>query len=134
MNEADLAFEIAFAHVETKSRLAARVYLPRQDEAQPGDQAPVWFAAFEIDRDGAVTRRRAGGADWLQALLMAVEGVRRQIPEGEENLWLTPDGVPSWAVLPRRVPMDWGYAFYRHICSMIAAAEADIPAGRFRDG
>lgn len=72
-----------------------------------------WITHYEIELDGQKKNYRAAGVDWLQAFLMALEGVRVKIPAEEAEIWETPDGLPSWMALPRCLPIAWGYEVFK---------------------
>jgi hypothetical protein len=60
---------------------------------------------------------------WLASFLLALDLVRRLIPEGEERDWVDEEGVESWCVLPRSIPFSWGYDLYERISRMSDEAE-----------
>lgn len=60
---------------------------------------------------------------WLASFLLALEFIRKLIPEGEEREWLDEEGVESWCVLPRTIPFSWGYELYDRISRMSGEME-----------
>lgn len=126
--------ELAFVHLDSRETLHVRIYQPRPDsDPQLSGGPPDWFTVFEVEHGGSIARKRAGGGGWLQSFLNAIEGARISLPEGDETRWATLDGLPSWMVLRRHVPIAWGYRFYRHVCSEIDLAEQTAQKGGFRE-
>jgi len=127
------AFTIRLQHVHSGARLEGAFALPeigvRQYEGVP---FPGWIAKYEITTDEGTEVHESGRANWLQALTMAVEGLRRRIPLGDEENWLTEDEVPSWCILPRVAEISWGYDTYKKAVDAIesinqaALAAADL--------
>ena len=105
-----LAFRINLTSAVTGNTFNGRVYLPVLKRAVKGSniETPVWSARFSVTYDGKTRTRSATGAFWLQALLLATEGVRLELPSEQSATWKTDDGLPSWIVFPRMVPISWG--------------------------
>jgi hypothetical protein len=76
----------------------------------------LWEVRYRIKmNDKKAKTLTVSGSSWLQALLLAIEGVRICIPSSQENDWVSSDGLPSWIVFPRHVPISWGYDTFNEI-------------------
>jgi hypothetical protein len=76
---------------------------------------PLWACTVTVVKRGKPTSWTLHGEDWTGAIVNAFKLMRRMIPEDEECEWETPEGLPSWCVLPRIVPIGWGYDLYHRI-------------------
>lgn len=129
------AFTIRFRHVDSGARLEGAFTLPeigvRHYEGVPFSG---WIAKYAITTDEGTELHESDGANWLEALMVAVEGLRRRIPLGDEDNWFTDDEVPSWCILPRVAEISWGYETYKKAADAIEsinqAALAAIDAKR----
>lgn len=72
-----------------------------------------WITDYEMEIDGRTEIFRSAGVDWLQSFLLALEGVRVRVPVGEEDVWESAEGLPTWMVLPRCLPIAWGYEIFK---------------------
>jgi hypothetical protein len=83
-----------------------------------------WECPFAIESSGQSKVEFAGGVDALQALLMAIEGVRTRLDQtGCRFEWLGPD--LGWgAGIPRQVPMGYGKRFENRLNQVIESATA----------
>jgi len=72
-----------------------------------------WECPFLIDGIGDSRVQKAGGVDALQALLMAIEGVRVTLERtGRRLVWLDPEVGPD---IPRYIPTVYGRHFEHRI-------------------
>jgi hypothetical protein len=90
--------------------------------------ANVWECNYDICVGNRIKEMSASGANWLQSLLLAVEGVSRKIPAKNEQDWITEEGVPSWIILPKLVPISWGHQLYRELADLTDAKVAKFVA------
>jgi hypothetical protein len=90
-------------HGVTGRKVVVSIGLPRpQRLSKHGD----WECPFLIEGIGESKVERAGGVDSLQALLMAIEGVRVRLEQSGRNFfWLDPN---IGADIPLYVPTTWG--------------------------
>jgi hypothetical protein len=100
------------------------MYLPKA-LSQPSGEEAEWGCTFEVERANGAYRATARGAGWLEVVLIAMTGIRQQVPEAEENDWQTPGGIPFWLRFPQQVPVSWGYKPYRFMCDQIGDAMSD---------
>jgi hypothetical protein len=123
------AFSVHLKHRIDGRELRATVYLPtrhrrtRKDWPEP---VTLWLSKYSVNMDGRKYQREAGGDNWLQALLLAVEGVRRVIPRDEEQEWMTPREIPAWMIFPRVANIGWGYGHWKKLVDHIEEEEAGI--------
>lgn len=116
----------SFKRTTTNDELYAEIFAPQIETSfneHVKRELSSWRAEYTVRVGSCSERDSIGGENWLQALLLAIEGVRQRIPRGDEDCWLTPDGRPSWVVLPRRVPISWGYEVYREAERAMEAVE-----------
>jgi hypothetical protein len=121
-------FSLEFRNRRDGRTLRARFFMPTRqsvDARIAGKTAYYWVCRFEVQRNGKVSNEIASGDNWLQALLMAVEGVRRTIPDDSEQDWQTEDGIPSWVLLPKHVTISWGYELHRKLWDMVRSGEEE---------
>ena len=79
----------------------------------------TWVCAYRIRGLGRVRAGRANGADGIEALLLAVEAVRRELePFGPRLTWT---GEPGELGLPTAVPDFLGAEFRRRVERMVRA-------------
>lgn len=88
--------------------------------------APDWRCSFTVTQRRKTVTKVAYGADWPGAITNALEAMRRMIPDEEECDWETDEGVPSWCVFPKTVPIAWDYAFHHKLWSMIKAEDRKL--------
>jgi hypothetical protein len=90
-------------HGVTGRKVVVSIGLPRpQRLSKHGD----WECPFLIEGIGESKVERAGGVDSLQALIMAIEGVRVRLEQSGRNFfWLDPN---IGADIPLYVPTTWG--------------------------
>jgi hypothetical protein len=82
-------------------------------------RADSWVCAYRIRGLGRVRAGRVGGADGLEALLLAVDAVRRELePFGPRLRWT---GEPGELGLPTAVPDFLGAEFRRRVALMVRA-------------
>ncbi len=90
-------------HGVTGRKIVVSIGLPRPHRlSKHGD----WECPFLIEGIGEPKVERAGGVDSLQALILAIEGVRVRLEQSGRNFfWLDPNiGVD----IPVYVPTTWG--------------------------
>lgn len=92
------------------------------------DESQYWRCAYSIKAGRKTDERVAFGDTWISALEGALEGMRLAIPESEERDWKTPEGLESWCILPRVIPISWGYDLYHRISRMSDDAEKEFEA------
>lgn len=95
--------------------LKATVYLPVRkvvSKKEFPEKLVAWYSTYSVTIGGETFKKKAAGDDWLQALLMAVEGIRLHIPKHAEKEWETPSGVHAWLVFPTMVPSSWGFEHF----------------------
>ena len=83
-----------------------------------------WECPFAIESYRRSKVELAGGVDALQALLMAIEGVRTRLDQtGSRFEWLGPD--LGWgAGIPRQVPMGYGKRFEKRLNQVLESETA----------
>jgi len=89
---------------------------------------PLWRCTFTVTRRRKTVTKTAFGDDWPQAISIALEAMRRRIPDHEECDWETDEGVSSWCVFPKSVPIGWGYGFHRKLWDMLKVEDAKLQA------
>jgi hypothetical protein len=114
--------EEIFHRKDDDLQLKVRVHFPVRAESPGVNNGFDWYARFEVERDGQRHEGGAGGIDWLQALHLALEGVRQFIPAAEEDDWRNAAGVSSWMLMPRQVPIGLGWSAYREACEQMDMA------------
>jgi hypothetical protein len=128
MKASKLAFSVVLSNVQSKGRLTARVYLPVLEKRRIegiDEVCTVWLSRYTVLCGRKARRGIAGGDNWLQAILMATEAIRRCMPEGEAEHWVDRSGVPSWVMFPRLVPISSGYEFHENLLKLIEKQERE---------
>ena len=94
----------------------------------PGAPEPVrdWSIRVRVTVDGALHQKTIWSSNWQGSFMLALDFVRRFIPEGQEREWFDEEGVESWCVLPKLVPISWGYDLYERISRMSDQAELEF--------
>src|ERR1700730_17398748 len=83
-------------------KIVVSIGLPRPDPLKGGD----WECPFLIEGVGKSEVQRAFGVDSLQALIIAIRGIRAGLEQTGRNLfWLDPE---IGADIPLTVPTTWG--------------------------
>lgn len=97
------------------------IYLPRAPE-------PVrdWGSGVVVRIDGQLHKKVVWSCNWQSTFNLALDYVRRFIPEGQEREWCDEEGLESWCVLPKLVPISWGYELYERISRMSDEAEREF--------
>jgi hypothetical protein len=124
-------FAIKLRNVKTGSSIMAHLYPPVRNRAY--DSALKNFRLtyncfIRFDRDGKRKTANASGPDWLAAVLLAVDFVRMQIPEGEDRDWKSKSLGEAWAILPKRIPVSPGYDLYHRLSSYLDGEEQKYTA------
>lgn len=84
-------------------RVVVSIGLPRRD---PLSKHRDWECPFLIQGLGKSTVQRAFGVDALQALILAIQGIRANLDYGGQKLfWLDPKVGTD---IPQYVPTTWG--------------------------
>jgi hypothetical protein len=82
-------------------------------------RADLWICAYRIRGLGRIRTGRVGGTDGIEALLLAVEAMRRELePFGPRLTWT---GEPGELGLPTAVPDFLGADFRRRLERMVKA-------------
>lgn len=119
-------FRVRLYCAQKKQVLSGKVLEPKKKSRTDkiiGKRLYWWETKCIITASGKAATSVAAGENWLQSLLIAVDLIRRRIPTGQEHLWVTSDGVPSWLALPRLIPSSWGYEEYSLVRDYIERLE-----------
>ena len=83
-------------------KIAVSIGMPRPDPLKGGD----WECPFLIEGVGKSEVQKAFGVDSLQALIIAIQGIRAGLEQTERNLfWIDPE---IGSDIPLTVPTVWG--------------------------
>jgi hypothetical protein len=99
-------------------------------EAPVARRAGTWVCAYRVTGLGRPRAGRATGGDGLEALLQAVDAVRRELEPFEGRLTWT--GEPGELGLPTAVPDFLGADFRRRVARLVRA-ETERETRRLRD-
>lgn len=123
-----MEYSLALHHISDGKLLDLRLAMPVPDSAvdQRGNQVNRWKCSFTVDFDGEISSRTVYSETWIGALVMALEGLRLFIPEDEEKNWETDEGLPSWLVFPKTIPVGLGYAEHHRLWRMIVHEEKSL--------
>ena len=99
-------------------------------EAPVPRRAGTWVCAYRVTGLGRPRAGRATGGDGLEALLQAVDAVRRELEPFEGRLTWT--GEPGELGLPTAVPDFLGADFRRRVARLVRA-ETERETRRLRD-
>jgi len=117
-----------FRNIATGQMLIASVFEPRSSD-QYSEQADMtsgtWWARYSCEYADQSTSDQVGGASWIQALLLALHGACMPIIKNE-NGWENLDGCPAWVLIPKLVPISWGYELYRKVLDFSAELESAL--------
>ena len=97
----------------------------------PGAPEPVhdWGSSVVVNFDGNLHQKIVWSSNWQGSFLLALDYIRRLIPDGQEREWLDEEGVESWCILPKLVPISWGYDLYERISRISDQAEREFVEG-----
>lgn len=90
------------------------------------EQVSRWRCSYSIKSGNSIQERTAYSETWAGALVMAMEGMRLAIPDEEQNDWTTSDGLPSWLVFPKTIPVGWGYEEHTRLWQLVRSEQAEI--------
>ena len=124
--EAEVLCNINLRHARDGRIIRARIAKPVSETKQPlGLPEPVqdWGARVTVDVDGTVNVRTVWSMNWICALTLALDYVSQFIPKGEERDWVDDEGLESWCIFPKAVPIAWGHDLYQKISDMVDDAE-----------
>jgi hypothetical protein len=108
------------------SRRPVQVELDAPERRRGG----VWVCTYRVRGLGRARAGRASGSDGIEALLLAVEAVRRELePFGQRLTWT---GEPGELGLPAPVPDFLGSAFRRRL-EQLVRSETERETLRLRD-
>ena len=113
-------------NVHNGRRIHARIAKPVFEIKQPsGEPEPYrhWGSMVTVEVDGTVHVRKVWSENWIGAVTLSLEYIRRFIPPGEEREWVDEEGLESWCIFPRAVPIAWGHDLYQQISRMVDDAE-----------
>jgi hypothetical protein len=135
-----LAFNLRLKNCRTKRILEAWVFLPETKE-YIGDTVDknytYWICSLTTKKNGRIKSRTVSGDTWIGALLLAIEFIRRMIPDDQEQDWKTDDGLPSWVIFPKEVAIGWGYEFHKKLWKLVQSEEKKLNeriARKYRNG
>ncbi|MGB9141522.1 MAG: hypothetical protein WCB71_04925 [Aestuariivirga sp.] len=115
---ANKIFSVRFKHVERETILAATLLAPTTVR-HFSKLTNAWHEHLESKVKISFDRKRStqivGGGSWLEIIFLATELIRRHIPENEEKEWVNESGTASWAILPKTIPIGWGYELHRKL-------------------
>ena len=118
-----------FHHVGNGRSIRAEIGQPVSEIKHPLGAPELvrdWGSRIVVEVDGVTHSRVIWSGNWSGAFLLALRYVRHFIPEGEEREWVDDDGLESWCVLPKEVPISWGYDLYARISAMVDQAEKEF--------
>jgi hypothetical protein len=111
-------FSVKFRHVERGAILMATLLAPITVR-HFSKLSNVWHEHLEskvrISVGGKRSTQIVGGGSWLEIVFLATELIRRHIPENEEKEWVNERGTASWVILPKTIPIGWGYELHRKL-------------------
>jgi hypothetical protein len=120
--DARIMLAMEFVNVETSETLEIKVYEPSTVK-HFSKTHNKWYESLRSDTKvvsrGTTSKEVFGGDSRTEILLIALEFIRTQIPEDEETIWVDSRGVPSWIVLPKTIPISWGYALHQKISGLV---------------
>ena len=93
-----------------------------------GNEVTRWSCSYIVQSEQGTKEKTVYCETWVGALVIALDGLRRMIPEDEDNDWETSEGLPSWLVFPKIVPSGWGYAEHQRLWKVVREAQAEINA------
>lgn len=110
------SFVTSFRNRITEATVVVSVALPQRmlDEASNS----VWRCNFSVARDGKSNEGFACSDEAISAVLLAFAFATRELIEGEQE-WETADGVPAWLIIPKTVPVSWGFEYYSKIWNLM---------------
>jgi hypothetical protein len=120
---------LRFSNKRSDQVILAEISEPVSHITHPlGAPEPVrdWGSTVTVDLDGALHRKIVWSSNWPGAFMLALDYIRRFIPDGHEREWLDEDGVESWCVLPKLVPISWGHDLYARISQLSDQAEKEF--------
>ena len=113
-----ILLKMKFRNIETNSTLRFAIYYPVAHKHYSKVQN-AWHSSLRSRVSITLDKKRSneilGGESWLEILLLGLEYVRRKIPEYEEAKWVDERGVPSWVILPKQIPISWGYSLHKEL-------------------
>jgi hypothetical protein len=59
------------------------------------------------------------GGSLLEIFWMSTECIRQKIPAHTEADWLSDSGAASWVILPKTIPISWGYEFHNELVKAV---------------
>jgi hypothetical protein len=90
-------------------KIVVSIGLPRRDQEPGGD----WECPFLIEGFGKSKVQKAFGVDSVQALILAIQGIRVNLEQtGRDLFWLDPQ---NGADFPLNVPTTWGKQFVERV-------------------
>jgi hypothetical protein len=120
-NEPTLA-EYEFHLNDPTRKIVARLGFPRFSQSED-----VWVCAFQIDRLEDSRIQLVQGEDGLQAVVIAIKGLRKLLDELNPTRFRT---EPYQFVFPRFIPVIYGLDFHLELCRIldeqIGMKEAEI--------
>ena len=116
--------------VRTLHLLPSRRPVVLELEAPVARRAGAWVCTYRVTGLGRARAGRATGGDGLEALLLAVDAVRRELEPFEGRLTWT--GEPGELGLPTAVPDFLGADFRRRVARMVRA-ETERETRRLQD-
>ena len=124
--EEEVFCTINLRHARNGRIIRARIAKPVSVTKQPpGLPEPVrdWGAGVTVEVDGTINARTVWSMNWICAFTLALDYVCQFIPEGEERDWIDEEGLESWCIFPKTVPIGWGHDLYQKISRMVDDAE-----------
>jgi hypothetical protein len=109
-------------------KIVLSIGLPRPDPLKGGD----WECPFLIDGVGKSEVQKAFGVDSLQALIIAIQGIRVGLEQtGRNFFWFDPEIGPD---IPVNVPTVWGKQLVKRVRLAIEHETVRVWRARIKTG
>jgi hypothetical protein len=122
IHKSSILFEMQLTHSSTGEKIKAIVYQPIEFR-HFSDFSNSWLESLRskvvLVKNDQEEEDEIGGDSLLEIFSMATECIRHQIPEGSECDWVDERGVASWVILPKRIPIGWGYELHKELVNIV---------------
>jgi hypothetical protein len=109
-----------FRRVSNSDVRSIQLFQPRA-LVQP-DGGVYWRCRFTVFDGKQECQGEAAGDNWLQAFMLALQKATIDIAHDQTD-WVNSHDVEAWAILPKLVPISWGFEFFKQICDYIEDQE-----------
>ena len=133
-----ILFSASFRNTKTTKKLRVDVYEPIEmlsrdyiksknlqstyPHMTTDDKSRIFISKYVSESAENTRVGEAGASSWLDAVLLAYRSATDVVKKKEID-WESLAGVPAWLLIPKTIPISWGWEFYNEVQNLIIEKE-----------